>query len=154
MNPTTPHDRSPHEPVGKVRTGLRSVHNKAFGSSHIKTGSRAFDVMFRFVGGISLGAGLASIALGSDRGLQIISKSLHHPFTDGAAMGFMIGIFLAPFVYAYLRAKEEFARRAKQERPEFKWIGRRAALITFVLAFVTLFLIGADSIDLRPARYR
>lgn len=147
-------DRSPHDPVGRVRTSLSSVHNKAFRSSHIKAGSRAFDVMFRFVGGLSLGTGLASIALGSQRGIELIGKSPHHPFSDGAALGFMAGIVLAPFVYAYLRALEVYAQKRKEPRPEFKWIGRRAALISFVLVFVTLFLIGADSVDLRPAGYR
>ncbi len=151
MSPSAPRDQSPHEPVGKVRTSLSTIHGKAFGSRHIKAGSRAFDVMFRFVGGVSLGTALASIARGGGgRGIEIIAKWPHYPFSDGVALGFMIGVFCAPWVYAYFRAKEEFARRKKQDRPEFKWIGRRTALFAFVLTYVTLFLIGAESVDLRP----
>lgn len=153
MSVSPPRDRSPHEPVGKVRTGLSSVHNKAFRSSHIQAGSRAFDVMFRFVGGVSLGTALASIARGGGgRGIEIITKWPHHPFSDGVALGFIIGVFCAPWVYAYFRAREVFARRNQLTRPEFKWIGRRTALFVFVLTYITLFLIGADSIDLRPHR--
>jgi len=155
MSVSSPRDRSPHDPVGRVRTSLTSVHNKAFGSSHIKTGSRAFDVMFRFVGGVSLGAAVASIARGGGgRGIELIGKSPHHPFTDGAALGFMIGVVLAPLVFLYLRSREKRARRLDLKAPQFRWIGRNTALIVFAVGYLVLFLMNADSVDLRPAGWR
>jgi hypothetical protein len=155
LSESPPRDRSPHEPVGKVRTGLHSVHKNAFGSSHIKAGSRAFDVMFRFVGGVSLGTALASIARGGGgRGIEIIRKWPHHPFSDGVALGFIIGVILAPLVYFYFRGCEKRAHERGLPAPQFRWIGRKTALFVFALGFLILFLMNAESVDMRPARWR
>lgn len=143
-------DHSPHEPVGRVRTGLAHAQDRAFRTGHLRRGSRAFDVLFRFVGGVALGTTLASIARGEAlQGVQLINKWPHHPVSDGVALGFLVGIFLAPFALAWFRAKEEFARRTGADQPEFRWVGRRVALVTFAITLIVMFAIGADAVSLR-----
>lgn len=150
MSESAPRDRSPHEPAGRVRTGIHTVHGRAFSARHVQAGSRAFDVLFRFVWGVPLGLVLASIARGGlHQSVVFETYWPHHPVSDSVALGLLIGVFLAPFALAYFRAQEKFARLRKEDRPVFKWVGRRVALFTFGIAYFALWALQLDSISLR-----
>lgn len=143
-------DRSAHKPVGQVRTGLQTVHGGAFRTRHLKAGSRAFDVMFRFVWGVPLGLVLASGVRGGWTAPVVFETFWpHHPVSDSVALGLLVGTFFAPFVLAYFRAQEKFARLRGEERPEFRWVGRRAALMSFCVAWVLLWQFESRGVSLR-----
>ena len=149
MSENAPRDRSPHQPAGRVRTGIHTVHGRAFGARHVEAGSRAFDVMFRFVGGVALGCVLASM-VGGGAGQPVIidTKWPHHPVTDSAALGFLIGIFFAPFVRAYARAKEIYAAKIGEEAPSFRGLGRVTAVLTCFVTLAVLWLLDMRWISL------
>lgn len=144
-----PRDREVHEPVGKVRTGLATNHQRAFSSRHIQAGSRAFDLLFRFVAGVPAGMVLASILRGGWREPVVFqNKWPHHPVSDSVALGFLIGVAIAGFPLAYFRAKEKFARIKGEPQPEFRWVGRRVAAVSFVLTYLTLWMLGSNGVNL------
>ena len=149
MSENAPRDRSPHQPAGRVRTGLSPVHSRAFRTGHLKRGSRAFDVMFRFVGGVSLGCVLASVFGGGLLEPVILqAKWPHHPVTESVALGFLIGIFFAPFVRAYARAKEIYAAKIGEEAPSFRGLGRVTAVLTCFVTLAVLWLLDMRWISL------
>lgn len=77
------------------------------------------------------------------------AKWPHHPVTDSVALGFLVGIFFAPFMRAYCRAKEIYAERIGEDSPSFRGLGRMTAVITCILTMVILWSLDLSFIDLK-----
>jgi len=106
--------------------------------------------MFRFVGGVSLGTMLASMVRGGWAQEGVLeSRWLHHPFTDSIVVGLLFGIAIAPALHLVVLRRERDSLRKKVKIPEFRWVGRRAAAVAFLLAWLAMQVIGMPWIGYR-----